>query len=77
MGRSPSAPGTPRSDGSQVDSRGESEDEGSEDALVGVGNDTRPGTPLAGKGLTLGMRAKKDRGKDPVGLRGKHVADLY
>lgn len=74
MGRSPSAPGTPRSDGSQVDSRGESEDEGSEDALVGVGNDTRPGTPLAGKGLTLGMRAKKDRGKDPLRNLPTHLA---
>ena len=66
MGRSPSAPGTPRSEASNGASRGESGEDSSGDEIVEVGNDTRPGTPLPGKGLTLGMRAKKDRGKDPV-----------
>jgi hypothetical protein len=63
MGRSPSAPGTPRS---LHGSKARSDDDESDQEIVGVGNDTRPGTPMAGKGMTLGMRLKKEKTKDPV-----------
>lgn len=61
MGRSPSAPGTPRGAAS-----GASDDSNEDEEMVGVGKGTAPGTPVAGRGLVLGQRVKKDKGRDPV-----------